>query len=577
MHFNSKRIYYITFSAWVGLAYLNAGTVKTTPVKPMEYPVKEELNAFGFPLKYTFSNGAEVIFRYDEIGRVRKRIMPDGSIVSWQYEKNLLVTKNNESRITKYEYDDYDRLIKKTITQGDRTLIESRKYDSKGNLVNISEKPGTAIDFLYDRFGRKLAETGKAGSIKFLYDDFGRLITRQVQIRGDSKKFQTNFRYNGGWIAQVYSSAGRFCFSCDFRKKRLNYIEYYSSKGKKSGSQLVFNIKNQYNKAGLATSKTFTYKKEKPLLIGGYQYNQSKQIIGETSFGTKWMYRYNKYSQIVSAKNNNGQQYDYLYDNVGNCIRYGALAFTYNNMWQVSDPGYHYDVFGNLVESPGCKYRYDLKNRLISLSTKDETMSFQYDPLNQLVGCLLRDNASGVEVRTDFIMSGMIEYARSINGDAVYHTFTPNVIDLINGVKNPFRLLASTRIGRGSVYFISGLDGSIVAGLDSATNGVLKERLYSPFGWMISPGIDKTWAMGFKLMPVMGNSLYFYNGRFYSTKMCGFLTRGNEIYIKSNPYAFENCNPVGVRLAYQALENIDSDINRYRNIKLKPSPVFITK
>jgi YD repeat-containing protein len=560
-----------------GLVFGKGVSRKKNISKPELYPVAKELNSFGQPESYTFANKAIITFLYDKIGRVRKHIMPDGSIVSFQYKKNSLIHKQNESRSTNYEYDDFGRLIRKTISQDKARLTETRKYDSRGNLISISEGNKNTINFLYDRFGRKLVETGLTGSIKYLYDDFGRLKIREVQLKGKTKKFQTHFWYNRNWIARVYSPSGRFHFSCDRKKKRLSHIEFFINKSVRRQKQPTYIIKNEYNKDGRITSKSFTFNKDKPLQVASYQYNKSNQVVKETSFGAKWEYQYNKYNQLVVAKSNQGKEYNYSYDNIGNCVQYGELNFSYNDMWQISSPGYCYDAFGNLTESPGSKYRYDLKDRLIELKISDKTMSFQYDPMNQLVSCVIKHSASGIKSRTDFLMSGMIEYARSVNGEAIYHTFTPNVINKAHRVKNPIVLLASSYAENKSVYYISGMDGSIVASFNAAKSGNLNEISYSPFGREISNGSHDALPFGFKLRPLIVEDLYFYNGLFYSTKLYGYLTRGNKMYIKGNPYAFENNSPIGETLDFIDIGRIDEDINRYKKIKLIPEKIFITK
>jgi len=536
----------------------------------IKFPVTQKYNAFGQPVKYIFSNDAEINFFYDNIGRLIRRVMPDDSEVTYNFDRNLLVTKIEGLRQTRYDYDDFGRLVKKTISQDNQVLLETRTYDQNGNLLSISENNKNTVSFLYDRFGKKLLETGPKGTVKYLYDNFGRLMTREAEISSAPQKFQTNYSY-GSSNNQIYiisSPSGKFYFNWSKTTGKLHQIEYeYSNRN----TYRLYAVKTSFDLKKKFFSKSFVMRGAKSMNIIEHQYNQSNQLVNGNVFSLAWEYRYNQYDQIISAVNNQGKNLDFGYDQSGNCVKYGNENLTYNRMWQINESGYEYDSWGNLIKSPGIEYEYDLKNRLITVCKDDLTISYTYDPMNQLLERTVT-NPSGRKIQTDFLMSSMIEYARVSNGKAIYHTFPPNITDEIQKPIVPY-LLASFSSDGENIYFISSFDESIVAAFKPTDNGTIGEKIhYTPYGEILNSKDSGNLTYGFKMMLNIGEGLYFSKGRIYSPQLHSYLTPDRNPFLSKNPYTFEYNHPVGHKLK-SANDEFDFEPMMYQKIGLEP-PTF---
>ena len=551
----SKKIT-IIFLAFICVAFAcGAKKAQKAPVSFKEYSVKRVNNGLGKLKSYTFANGAVILFRYDKSGRLIKLTWPDQSFVIYRYSRNLLTGKLETGRTTNYEYDDFGRMVKKTIFQGGTVLTEIRTYDSRGNLTSVCENGKRIITFIYDRYGRKLVETGPAGIIKYLYDSLGRLAIREVKINGSLKKFQTYFGYNGrGRVSRITSPSGRFIFSWSKKFKKLSSIELFLNRSRMRKKQASYTIQNKFDKEGRHVSEYLTLNSNSTKRFSYIKYNEQGQITQLTSFDIEWNYQYNEFNRLVSAKNNKGLEYKYSYDSVGNCIPDNDLKLSYDNMWRINSPGYRYDTYGNLVESPGIQYKYDLKDRLIEKKTKTKITRYQYDPLDQIISCEIEDLVNPAKsARTNYLMSDMIEYASYSGGVPVYHTYTPNVIDKVNRFKNPVILFASTRPNNRAVYYLTGMDNNVIADFDTTQVKVKNKVFYSPFGKIHSYNRRVPFPLGFKSMFSPDGSLYYYKGRFYDPELLCYLTPSPVLEKEGNPYLFDKNNPIGQKKSFVEL------------------------
>jgi YD repeat-containing protein len=110
--------------------------------------------------------------------------------------------------------------------------------------------------------------------------------------------------------------------------------------------------------------------------------------------------------------------YVYGYDAIGNrlksssaSLRLASAKFDYNSLNQMTNPGYKYDTYGNLIKTPDAEYSYDLHDRLVEVKKSDVTVKYSYDPLGQRISSEEILATKGTKI-TKFLMSGMVEQAR---------------------------------------------------------------------------------------------------------------------------------------------------------------------
>jgi len=209
-------------------------------------------------------------------------------------------------------------------------------------------------------------------------------------------------------------------------------------------------------------------------VLAKYEYDELDRRVKGQYFDMKWDYGYDQYNQLVSAINSKNDSYAYTYDPIGNrlkAIENGKERnFTYNNLNQISSDGYAYDAWGNMTKTPEAEYKYDLKNRLVEVKKKDGTVvGYSYDPLAQRVGSVV--NGSKI---TEFLMSGMIEYARN-DGKAQYHTLGLDLLGSLDKTGAVGSILATND----QQYLYDG-NGNVIA---SVKDGAIADKLaYEPFG-----------------------------------------------------------------------------------------------
>ena len=454
-----------------------------------EYPLKFAYTGWGELAGYTDGNGSTTKFEYDKSGKLIKRIWPDGTPVKYGYANGRLVSKEEAGRKTAYQYDDFGRMTEEKIVQGKESLTTKMTYDENGRMSSITDGK-TTVKFAYDRFGRKLLEDGPVGTLTMMYDEKGRLSARQVQFKGKNEKFTTEYKYDEyDRVVTVKSPSGEF--------------HYTWTKDNKIATQSIGDKKvvNTYDKAGRLISKTFG-----DTVLAKYEYDSLDRRIKGQYFDVKWDYSYDQYNQLIGAKNSNGDSYQYEYDSIGNRLKAvengKPREFSYNNLNQISNAGYAYDAWGNMIKTPEAEYKYDLKNRLIEVKKKDGiVVKYEYDPMAQRISSIVSNN----DAKTVFLMSDMVEFARN-DGKKLYHTLGLDLLGTLEQTGAVGSILATNDMN----YLYDG-NGNVTA---SVKDSIIVDKLaYEPFGKQIT-GIVLPFTFSSK--PVDQSGMSYYGYRFYN-------------------------------------------------------------
>jgi RHS repeat-associated protein len=506
-----------------------------------KYPLQYQYTPFGEISSYVDKNASTTRFEYDNSGRLIKLICPNGSAIEYKYDKfGRLVVKTEADRVTGYFYSERGNLIKVHISQGlNQHHTTQMEYNDRGQMVSISAE-GLTTRFAYDHFGRKLLEESPMGTFTYMYNEKGLLSARQAQFKGSNEKFITNYKYdNFNRVVEVSSPAGSYKYIWG-KNNKIAAIEFGN------GQKIVYS----YDKADRLTGKRLGDK-----VLVAYTYDALDRRIAATYLGVSWKYAYDQYSQLIKAESSLNEKYEYDYDAIGNRTKAITLAstqkFTFNNLNQINTNGYVYDAWGNMVKAPGIKYKYDLKNRLVEYKKGGLTISYTYDALDQ------RINAVQNGKRTDFLMSGMVEYARKAGNKAQYHTLGLDLQNSLDRTSAVGAILASSdAFGSGFNYLYDG-SGNVIASCDNG--GVIKDKLtYSPFGRQTS---GAKLLFTFSTKAVDQSNMSYYGYRFYSTD----LGRWN----KKDPLLdidFYSTHLTGKPIFYEAAKIIKNNFNKYQNI-----------
>ena len=459
-----------------------------------DYPLKFNYTGWGELAGYTDGNGSTTKFEYDKNGKLTKRVWPDGTPVKYGYANGRLVSKEEAGRKTTYQYDTFGRMVEEKIVQGKESLTTKMTYDENGRMSSITDGK-TTVKFAYDRFGRKLLEDGPVGTITMMYDEKGRLSARQVQFKGKNEKFTTEYKYDEyDRVVTVKSPSGEF--------------HYTWTKDNKIATQSIGDKKvvNTYDKAGRLISKTFG-----DTVLAKYEYDELNRRIKGQYFDVKWDYSYDQYNQLTGAKNSKGDSYQYEYDSIGNRLKAvengKTREFSYNKLNQISNDGYAYDAWGNMIKTPEAEYKYDLKNRLIEIQRTDgKNIKYSYDPQGQRIRSSVNE-----KLQTEFLMSGMIEYGRN-NGQLHYHTLGLDLLGSTEQTGAVGNILATDQIK----YLYDG-NGDVIA---IAKNGKIIEKIaYTPFGRQI----ERNKLFFTYSSKVFEEGHYYFGYRFYSPESARWL------------------------------------------------------
>ena len=514
------------------------------------YPLQYQYTSFSEVSSYTDKNGSTTKFEYDDAGRITKRIWANGSEISYSYNKQgKLAVKKEAGRVTKYKYDDMMRLVQVKILQGKESLITNMMYNEAGRMTSISDG-STTVRFSYDRFGRKLLEEGPVGTFKYMYNERGLLSMRQCEFKGRKDKFITSYTYdNYNRVTKVESPAGTYKYKWG-RFNKIKAIEFGNDQ------KIVY----KYDKA-----KRLIRKKMGDTVLTSYKYDNLNRRVAASYMGIKWKYDYDKYNQLVKAESSLKQKYNYEYDVIGNRTSvYNSLIastknFDYNDLNQIVLSGYAYDNWGNMIRSPGMKYKYDLKNRLVEYKKGNLTISYTYDALDQRISAVQNDK------QTDYLMSGMVEYARESDRQAQYHTLGLDLYGTLNHTGAVGAVLASSNaVGLGFNYLYDG-NGNVIASCNNSGK-VLQKLSYSPFGKQV--GGEKL-PFTFSTKVTDSSDIYYYGLRWYNITLNRWLS--NDPIELENQLVFQF--NIGVSNNYSSIAKIfSSRKSKIRNVdKILPN------
>lgn len=333
-------------------------------------------DVLGNDTTYTYNPGGQVEsvtdfknrttrYVYDEFARIKETIYFDNSRLSLTYDsQGRLKTETNElNQTTTYEYDAYSQIKAVVNALNERTEFE---YDQRRNLIRVTDALGRSIRYKYDEYGQKVETTFQNGD-KILtgYDQFGRITSVT-----DENLHATKYAYDN--------------------LSQLTEIEQANQ------------AKTKYTYDNLAR---LTEIKDANQNVTKFEYDDFfRPTATILPMGQRNQTVYDKFGQIVSETDFNGDTINYTYDTLGRLNqktftdpRISPVSYTYDpvtsQLRTVTDgrgvTQYAYDNYDRLqtTTTPDLKtvgYGYDLLNNITSLTTGAGTTSYGYDKLNRL-------------------------------------------------------------------------------------------------------------------------------------------------------------------------------------------------
>lgn len=513
----------------------------------------------------TRNDGSKEKYSYNELGKT-KRIdyytsnqdvsKPSNYYVTYEYNKNgnitqKSVTKNEDTEITSYSYNNMDQIIQMTQGLGSvGALSIDYSYDNSGNVESVSYPKED------NQSGIAAKGNGKQ-TIVYNYDGFNRISS----IKLGTTKVRD----------YVYNSGGD-----------LSYVKNYRNFNE-NGNAFI-KIDYSYDTLGVPFKTTFTdftssedygVKREQFTI----EYDLNGNLTSEKLYSNyeeektiNKIYEYDNFNRLTKVIND-GKETVYTYDNIGNRktenVDGHTYTYTYNNLNQLLNKkegsniiaSYEYDDLGNQTKevlqyvkvtvgdntknyNQETIYSYDLRNLLTQTSVKTPV-------INEYTGEATYNTA---ETENDFDAEGnricRVEDDKTTRyyymGNALlYSTNEKNVLQTENILDLSGQVIASKRFKdpsqiegnkyankyyfyhydiRGSVTNIIAPDGSLV-----------KEYNYDEFGKTVTKGQEEfkndiTYASS---ISDKSSNLQYMGARFYQPSTGRFLSQDSY---SGNPY-----------------------------------------
>jgi RHS repeat-associated protein len=311
---------------------------------------------------------------YDEKARLTEAIFFDNSRYKLTYDElGRVKTETNElDQTTTYEYDGFSEVNAVIDALGNRTEFE---YNNRRNLVKITDANQHTTSHKYDEYGRKVETTFASGDkVSMAYDNFSRVTSVT-----DENLNTTKYSYNN--LSQLTQIEQPKQIGADGQLKDV------ITKYRYDNLNLLREISDANNNVTKYEYDDF-YRPTATILPMG----QRNQTV------------YDKFGQIVSETDFNGDKINYTYDVIGRLdrktftdSRVATVSYTYDSVTSqlrtVTDgrgiTKYDYDTRDRLktITMPDQKtvgYGYDLLDNITSLTTQAGTTTYGYDRLNRL-------------------------------------------------------------------------------------------------------------------------------------------------------------------------------------------------
>ncbi|MBR1638347.1 MAG: hypothetical protein IJ688_03070 [Treponema sp.] len=409
--------------------------VSSTPLTIKKYKYTKKSDSTLVSVEFGDLQGTS--FVYDNLGRLTKRIYPDGYEKIYSYSKagRLLSIRDSNLNLQSYQYKSSGGGIISFSKAG--SIRETYEYFSNGLLKCIKDSSGIAKNFAYNSDGNLISEKGRSYQTSFSYDKKGREKSFCVKNHLGQTEYEYQVDYNdkeGTETIKHGDKAFRFirrdAWGRIIEQNDLDGHFYYA-----------------YDILGNCISqKDFTGKET---LYGYAPFGWLARISDGGAIVTESMYDVS--GRLLSQKKNNRFLERNKYNNSGRLIerfnQYGGrTSFEYNSAGKISKVS-SYDtgefLYGNysskafsITDANGYKYLYTLSS--------DGSINSEKNPLGKSSDCTF-DNKGRLINKKNF--SGSLEeyiYDDSNNsvivkyGNGEIKTIKKNVIGMITNLKNAY-------------------------------------------------------------------------------------------------------------------------------------------
>jgi RHS repeat-associated protein len=544
--------------------------IKGNPIEfkdPLGKALKMSFNSFGQVVQITNALNQNIQYVYDDRGNLIKLTDPSGNITTHTYDILNRLTKSTNAlgHEVKYQYDILDRTTQVTSAEG---RITKYAYDPNGNLISITDPNGNTTRYDYDRRDRLTKRTDPSGKVEtYQYDAIGNLLrTTDRKEQTTIYAYDTNDRLvsttyaDGSVTTNAYDAMDRLVSTSDTAAGPGNYTFSYDQ-----FDRMVKEVSPQgtleytYDLVGRRTSVTLNGQ-----VHSGYAYDNNDRLTNLSTSGGNFTLSYDALDRPVTITMPNGIQASYTYDEGGRTTRIkysknGAVLRDLTNSYDAL--GRRTSYSGNPVTEPRdtatdtatvnalnqytnlngrpishddngnqtqLSAKWDVRNRLLSLTELNLTASFTYDA----IGRRASKTVNGKKETYIYDGANIIQEVGANNATYIHGL----------GIDAPL-----VRKGNQNEYYLSDILGSIIALADDSGN-VKTGYNYSPYGKKNVEGAASDNPFGYTAREDDGTGLYYYRARYYNPAQKRFIAEDPKGFQggDSNFYTYALGDPINL-------------------------------
>ena len=508
-------------------------------------------------------NGITYEFVYDGYGNVKDIKLGNQSLKTTIYDSkngNLLQSTYGNNQNVKYQYDRFNRIIKKEKTTGN---IEF-SYDAKSNLKTVKDNTtGITTNYSYDLANRMTkAENNKGLTISYEYDDNSNINKTEYKLNDKTNIMNHNFDsdnninsilFNNSVVKMNYDRLARGT-SKDIINEKGTYTTQYGYKNTDTPNKtttILESIKNGNNETIHYTYNNMGYIetiKNGNELLAKYQYDGLGQLTRENNKEQEKTitYEYDTGGNILNKK-------EYIYTE-GDITTQPTkvIEYIYNNAnWKDQLTTYNgkeitYDPIGNPLTYDGNTYTWQNGRELAGIQNTEKGLNISYKYTDD--GIRTEKTVNGET--TTYHLDGEIVIYETKGNDTIYYQYDSN------------QNLIGFKLNDEQYYYIRNGQNDIIGILDNSLNQVVSYT-YDTWGKLISikdgQGNDvtnNTNHIGYKnpyryrgYRYDTETGLYYLQSRYYNPEIGrfinadGYLQTGQGLLDK-NMYAYCQNNPI---------------------------------
>ena len=495
------------------------------------------------------ANGnVEYNFAYNEFNNTKSvKIGDDITLITNNYENNngnLMSSTYGNNQSISYEYDEFNRI--KKLTKMDN--VYNYKYGNNGDLIKIIDNDQT-IKYTYD-IGKRLYEySNNDFNIRYNYDKNDNIISKEYKLGTTKNVIENTFneedsitrtKFDENEMNYNYDELGRIVSKNINGSFNINYG--YVTNGCRT-SIIVESMDNNGDnyKYSYDVLGNITHIYHNDILENEYFYDKCNQLIKEHNYilNNTIRYKYDNYGNILFKKIYQLNTYNQLTQNV---YEYKNSKWK-DQLTRFNDEDIIYDDIGNPII---------IGNKILTWINGRQLNSYN-DGINQIT---YKYNIDGI--RTNKIVNNVETVYKLEGNNIIFEKNNNNVIYYIRGEAND---LIGFKYNDNIYYYVKNIQNDIIGILDSNCNLIAKYQ-YDSYGnnILITDGSGNIIINNEHIANInpfryrsyyydKETNLYYLNSRYYSPTLGRFINADNYVVngrglFALNMYSYCNNNAI---------------------------------